>query len=637
VIARAIQQHERPAALLRRWRDVAFLALLNVLERRVSVGRRFRHYVRGVRSAIDQKFAHAGVRATALTWTLIAVVAAAFRFYRPMVTANLGYSDTYVHLYLVKLLQDGRQVDPAWGPYPRGMHFLLLALKQLTNVDEILLLNFFGAFVGVLITLAVADAARRISGSIIAAAVSGLLFATYIGSAGQYFALGGAFDTQQATAAMPLTRLAYASVPPSLGEFDIALSAFQRQTTTLSQELAIVFLFPAVLFLLDYFRTRSRWHLAGFGGCSAAIAAVHSGVLIPLVVLCAIATVAALVEKVLSLAKFRQATVIGAVAVLIGSLWAVAFIAYPYAGGDGTASVQRNVGRTAMFYFPLLRSVLQFENDSAPAEMVVPHTVVAFTPFLIAVAVLAVGLIVASFLISGRRRGGYFWIGACTLVLLLFHFASTFDLPVLVETRRNSEWLIMSIAALVGVSLAAIITWSENVRVRSVIALPATALAIFWLVNVPSLGSATLRDRIVNYSGYGATVRAVLDIERRLEPFSWTLVSYGQEFPMVLKRGFHIPAAEFLERYDPAAEALAIPTPNVYIVVEKIPHHFEVNDWAARFSRTDVEERLQTWCALYRLSHQNMSLKYDDEHVRVYAVERSAAEMKKVIGAGDSR
>jgi hypothetical protein len=32
-----------------------------------------------------------------------------------------------------------------------------------------------------------------------------------------------------------------------------------------------------------------------------------------------------------------------------------------------------------------------------------------------------------------------------------------------------------------------------------------------------------------------------------------------------------------------------------------------------------------------------MTLKHDDEHVRVYAVERSAAEMKKVIGAGDSR
>ena len=77
-------------------------------------------------------------------------LAAAVRFYRPFITANLGFSDTYVHLYLMRLLEQGRQVDPAWGPYPRGMHFLLAAIRELTNVDVILLMNFFGPVAGVL-------------------------------------------------------------------------------------------------------------------------------------------------------------------------------------------------------------------------------------------------------------------------------------------------------------------------------------------------------------------------------------------------------------------------------------------------------------------------------------------------------
>ncbi|MFP5246382.1 MAG: hypothetical protein ACLGH0_06775, partial [Thermoanaerobaculia bacterium] len=87
-------------------------------------------------------------------------------------------------------------------------------------------------------------------------------------------------------------------------------------------------------------------------------------------------------------------------------------------------------------------------------------------------------------------------------------------------------------------------------------------------------------------------------------------------------RGFYLSAADFLERYNPEEQRLDIPTPYVFIAVEKTPHPFQINTWTTRFSRADVEQRLQTWCFLYQLNHRNMRVFLDDENVRVYVIER---------------
>jgi hypothetical protein len=196
-------------------------------------------------------------------------------------------------------------------------------------------------------------------------------------------------------------------------------------------------------------------------------------------------------------------------------------------------------------------------------------------------------------------------------LFILTHAASVVGIPEVVEVRRNASWLAMAVAALLGAALASL------PRVVAPILLAA------WLVTIP-FGSF-MREKLLDYSGYGATTYAVVKMSNQLEPFTWTLVSYGQEYPMVLGRGFHLSGADFLERYDPAMEPLPIPTPYVFIVVEKNPHRFQINTWASRFDRAAIEERLETWCTLYRMSHRDMRIWLDDENVRVYAIERRLA------------
>jgi hypothetical protein len=192
----------------------------------------------------------------------------------------------------------------------------------------------------------------------------------------------------------------------------------------------------------------------------------------------------------------------------------------------------------------------------------------------------------------------------------------------------------MSLSVVVGLVLAdltGLLARWRALSARSAAAMVVAPLLLVWGARVPRLSNPLVHDQIVNYSGYGGASLAVLKIGRTFEPYTWTLVSYGQEFPMVLRKGFHIPAASFLEQYDPSARAVPIPTPNIFVIVEKTPHRFQINTWARSFSRADLERRLQTWVHVYQASHRNLTVFFEDEHVRVYHITRSVAEMKEAI------
>ena len=584
LLGRAAYFHRRPLALLYASQKWLVMATINVLERRVNVRRRAARLWRRTRVRIR-------VTPLGLAWATLVAVAAAFRLYRPFASANLGYSDSYVHLYLLELLEQGRQVDPAWGPYPRGMHFLLLAIQRLTNIDEILLVNFFGAFVGILTTLAVAYTARRLARSNVAGLLSGFLFATMEGGARQYFLLGGSFETLDNSWARLMTHTPYAQVPAGAGEFDVLLTAFQRQSSTLSQELAIALLFPAAMLLLDAFRKHDLYHWIGFILATAAIAATHSGVLVPLVLLCGIISI-------FFVRQIPRGALAGLAGIVLGSTWMLGFIAYPFVGSN------THPGGTALFYFPFLRHFADAAGGTSQQEIEAYN---AFTPLLTI-------LVVAAVLVMFRKRHRVENViaGASLLLFAMIHVSWRLGLPQIVESRRNSEWLLMSMAILAGVASRRLVPR------RAAMLVPATT-AVAWLFTIPSPASLNL----LNYSGYGTASLAVVEIAHKYEPFTWTLISYGQEYPMVLGRGFHLPAADFLERYDPAAPELRIPTRHVFVMVERRPHRFEIHDWRTRFGRAEVEARLMTWCQLYRATHGNVRLFLDDGNVAVYQIDHT--------------
>lgn len=623
LVARSRRRGVGPLSIVRGAAEHAFLAVLNMFDKRVHLRRRLHRLRRRVVARLSERLEAPGARRNVAAWIVLIIVAAAFRLYRPFASANLGFSDTYVHMYLLKLLEEGRQVDPEWGPYPRGLQFVLLAIHKLTNVDEILLMNFFGAVIGVVMTVAVAETARRLSGRMSAAFVAGLLFATLVGGPGQYFIIGG-FSAPHPQMTAALQGMTYEQLVDLGGQFDIALTDFQRQTSTLSQELAIALLFPTALFLFGYLRTRDRWHLAGFLGGTVGIAAVHSGVVIPLILMCALAAAITAIRRELVRRAFRIATWSGLAASVAGSAWMLAFVAYPYTAGKNQATDGSSLPTAILYYFPFVQPLA---NDGRPVIAETVH--VMLMPFLILCAVGAIAWGMWS-LRQSESFSGRAWIAAVFVLFVIIHFSSRLGIPQLLEPVRNSQWLLMALAVVIGIIVTDAAT--AVARVRSMETSRATALVVvplllLWAPTVPRLTSPAIHEQIVNYSGYGGAALAVLRIGRTHEPYTWTLVSYGQEFPMVLRQGFHIPATTFLDQYDPSSAVVPIPTPHVFVIIEKTPHPFQIDTWAQTFSRTDLEERLQTWIHVYQATHQNLRVFYEDEHVRVYQIARTKTEI----------
>jgi hypothetical protein len=243
--------------------------------------------------------------------------------------------------------------------------------------------------------------------------------------------------------ARQFVRLPYDAVPETKAEFDVLLTVFQRQTATLPQELAIVFLFPAVMFL-GVRRQRLRfgmratgaevtesesgspasalhkWHLTDYFLCTTAIAAVHPGVVIPLVLL-------SLITVIVTRARFRDA-----------ALWARPECSSVDVGACvRRLSARRRSGPSAEFYFPFLRQ----------GEVARIITSVAITPFLLACLTIAIALPVRAFFSANIARatcGSRSRFSSSRTPT--WHRAS--GCLELIEVRRNAAWLAMALAIL---------------------------------------------------------------------------------------------------------------------------------------------------------------------------------------------
>ena len=637
VAAQCIQNRESPLRLIRRIRDLAVVTAFNILDRRVNLRRRARLGLRRLRKRALSKIDSPAGASRVIGWTILTVTAAGLRFYRPFSSLDFGASDPYVHLHWLKILELGKQVDLSWGPYPRGLHFVLLAIVKLTNIDQVLLMNFFGAFIGVLITLSVADVTRRVSGSLRAGLLAGLIFATMIGGPGQYWLIGGRFDPYELPRVLD-DKVVYRHndivflTGKLESHFDLMSWGFVRQTVTLPQEMAVVLLFPTALFGLEYLRERRRWHLFGYAGGVATIASVHTGVLMPLSLLFIAVLVAALTSWRQELARVRVFLGTTLAAILAGMSWALVFTVYQREGGWLSYYLgEENLG----LFAPFLTKILGGSSDRPGIEPTASFYA-STTRAMMIVAAVSLALVVVAFFVKQKETSARLkFLAISTLLILFVQVATSFGLLGVLDPNRNCQWLMIAIACMIGTALNELLrrVLSDGKRKMGRVAASAILLltASIWLTRVPNLGAESFKQSDwVDATEYGNAVEALLRLQARLQPLTWTLVTYGQEFPHVLGKGYHMAAAEFLENYDPNAPELLIPTQHVFILFEKNPHRHQINTWAATFSRANLEERLGAWCVFYQLTHDDMRVYLDDENIRIYVIQRTPQKARQI-------
>lgn len=127
---------------------------------------------------------------------------------------------------------------------------------------------------------------------------------------------------------------------------------------------------------------------------------------------------------------------------------------------------------------------------------------------------------------------------------------------------------------------------------------------------------------------YNEAVDALYQIKSSYQPYTWTWISYDEGLPQVLGSGWYLQSQYFVDNYAPETftydrdqPQLGLPTPHVFIIVEKFP--YASPGTAKSFIRRSAAARALTgWINRYRQTHSNIATFYENEAIAVYLIEQ---------------
>ncbi len=524
-------------------------------------------------------------RVHAVLFLSVLGVAAWLRTVDVFAHASLSFSDSYYHLEALKRLEAG---EPYWRDiYPKGFHAFMSILHLTTWLDPVLVVKLTGPMVGVLIVLSTYYAAFRLTRSRNAALAAMLVVGVVDGNSSLLFqhlgpdAWRSFFGTS--TAAPFMLNI--------------------RQTGALSQEFAIVFLLPAVLFAHAYWAGRAaRRDLVLSVMCTVVVLMAHWLVALALAAGLALVGLLALFRPGLRLRTIRVGVGAYVVGAIVGNLQLVTYVVETRLAHAGTARVD--------YAHALPGRYASWLN--------VWDGVLPFSPVLWAAAAVgaALGLYGLVFVRGARRKILWAWMALYTLALVFGARALSFGVKYVIPPDRAAEFLGILLAVGLGAAWGIVSRASGEggPSARAILrsqGLTAVVLAGILVVAMPSGFGAAPRYE------YASLAELYYRISREYPPLSWTIVSNVEDYSKVLTRGWHLNAADLLDQFDPLAPGLKAPTPYVFIFVEKTPLAV-VTTYQDPVVRRDEQRRLGEWVFKRSSRFDDLTLYHEDRATLVY-------------------
>lgn len=257
---------------------------------------------------------------------------------------------------------------------------------------------------------------------------------------------------------------------------------------------------------------------------------------------------------------------------------------------------------------------------------------------------------------AGRVFGGF------TLMLVVLFQPAKFHLPelllpaqvarvlalvlcVVVGLALYQAWVLLwSASRLVGWSASRLVSWRNHLTTRppgglagpntAGVELGVTAMALAaMLLTSPALTVPPAPKR-----EYDIVAEQLYRIKREFPTYKWTVVGYPEALPHVFGRGFFVSNESFLDRYrpetwrfDPRKPELAIPTPHVFIFVERRPF-VRVGSTAEEADRREaIGRRLQDWTGRYEGLHDDVSRYYENDSLVIYHIYRPPEVEQRIL------
>jgi len=131
-------------------------------------------------------------------------------------------------------------------------------------------------------------------------------------------------------------------------------------------------------------------------------------------------------------------------------------------------------------------------------------------------------------------------------------------------------------------------------------------------------------------------VEQYLRISSTLRRTEWMIVSQEEGYALVYGNGYHLMLGDFLREYDPRAAKLEGCPPDVFIYYEK--KVFRANRDKSIYDQREKEnQQLKEWLEIYEKTHDNMSLFYEDENLKIVRIHQPVSQeenFRKIWGQG---
>jgi hypothetical protein len=393
---------------------------------------------------------------------------------------------------------------------------------------------------------------------------------------------------------------------------------FWRFTTTLPYEMASSFFLINLFFFIKFLETRKNVHLLLYAESLGIVFAIHGGVAIPLFFSSLLVFTYALVTVKMDKRLFGKLAIAVLAGSVLGNMWFLQFLVLKTSVGIGAAA-------------PLIDKIFQTGKATK-----IPHPVdtfsILFPPplLLLLIAVACVFLLIGIFLKKLRLR--FAFAGLISIGVLFIYFAPNLGLPRIVDHSRLMVFVAYSYALIFSGSYYLIVEKMLFARFFKHTFFQISLVLVFCIsVLAMAITPRWIDSKLFWYNIYHIEYNEfpylAYTIEDKFQPFTYTVVSYVQEFPQVNLKGYHVNTHDLLLKYDPAEKDLAIPTEYIFIFMENFPKDYQgLGEYWYRWRR-DIMLKLKDWVAIYSQNHDNIRLWYSSQWVEVYFIDNRSPEL----------
>jgi hypothetical protein len=499
---------------------------------------------------------------------------------------------------MTKSLGDNQMFGDA-GLYPYGYAAVISALNKFFNLDAYIIVRFIGPIGGFLIVLSIIYALRKTVGAHYAVILMGIFI----------YAISSDLPTN-----------------------------LWRQISALSMEYAVIFLLPGIVFLIEYFRKDKLLYLIIAGECLAITVFIHvytasalggAYILIGLCYWRVILTVRKMLRIVIVM---MTAGIVGLMPLIIGYL-VIPPPEYTYL--NESMQPARN--------FELMNWV----NAFLAANWIIKT-------LLFAIIIL---LAFKSFLFFKNRKRhltqqqrdkAEIVLLILFLVFYMIYDSNAYGLPVIIPADRFGVYFALISAVAFAVLFKQLITALPYIRDHNILKTVMVLIIAGAVFGFGNINSAPIGFRYQ----YDDAVKAFLQIKKQFPVLNWTIISPGEENPMIINYGWHSEMWEFVQTISyPEGKKLKFLTDDIFIFVEKIPigSANKITDEDAlvpfpQFTGTDLtkfyysnvdhrkvlEAKAYKWAENYRKKRE-MSIYYDSPDFRVYQIHQDGAHPQDLL------